>query len=441
MILPSEETVALEALPFPSDPSLLAAVPQGEHVGDTAGLSFQRRVEQSLGFRIHLTDDSGLSNPDPALFRITVLEDRPPEISVLAPGRSDFEIVVGGAIPLRVRAEDDLGVSAIEWSVRGGVPSDSGEAILEGALELIAERSSEEGGRFDATEESSAAPRAALGGLLIEVNDLGSEAEPVTIDQRFVLTVLARDNRAPKANEQQALPIRARVVTPEELLRRMQERLARARLDTVRLLNLQQEKQRRVEELIDALDGDGSAGSEMVAMAAALSGQRRVLGDAEALGRDLAAVAEDILYARLDEKAGALLQFYHQRAASSLELRFRSGPWRELAAADAAGQLGAGGFASSLAQLVGLALEIGEDHAKAATLALDEAERAVDAGRRVESLLRAAELQQVCITRIETLLEELAEWDNFQNVLALTRDLLNRQKALRDRTQRFASGK
>jgi hypothetical protein len=39
--------------------------------------------------------------------------------------------------------------------------------------------------------------------------------------------------------------------------------------------------------------------------------------------------------------------------------------------------------------------------------------------------------------RVEALLAELAEWDNFQNVLTLARDILNRQKALRDRTLQF----
>jgi hypothetical protein len=42
---------------------------------------------------------------------------------------------------------------------------------------------------------------------------------------------------------------------------------------------------------------------------------------------------------------------------------------------------------------------------------------------------------------MDDLLDELAEWDNFQNILALTRDILNRQKALRERTQRYASEK
>jgi len=264
----------------------------------------------------------------------------------------------------------------------------------------------------------------------------------VAVDQRYLLELVALDNRQPEASEGHALPLRARVVTPEELLRRMQDRLAQARLDALRLSDLQGEKRQRVQELIDSTEDDGGKPSgEALALAAALSGQRRVFGDAQALARDLAAVSEDILYARLDEKAGALLNFYDARMAEVADLRFHSEPWRELAAASANGQLGSKGFAGNLVQLVALALEVSEDHARAAVSALDEAEKALPAAERMQALLRAEAYQSSSLARIEDLLQELAEWDNFQNILALTRDILNRQKALKERTQQFASEK
>jgi hypothetical protein len=43
--------------------------------------------------------------------------------------------------------------------------------------------------------------------------------------------------------------------------------------------------------------------------------------------------------------------------------------------------------------------------------------------------------------QIEELLGRLAEWDNFQSVLSLTRDILNRQKNLRERTKDAAGEK
>ena len=55
----------------------------------------------------------------------------------------------------------------------------------------------------------------------------------------------------------------------------------------------------KTQVLFASLAGPSVGLGQAVAMAAALSGQRRVLGDSEALARDLATIAEDILYARL----------------------------------------------------------------------------------------------------------------------------------------------
>lgn len=434
-LLPSDLLEPLQSAPFPVDPDL------GDALDPGPGLYFDHVAQESISYRIELTDDTGLQNPDPGLYRIQVIEDRPPEIQVLAPGRTDFEVVRGGAIPLRARVEDDYGILSMGWRISPDLPGTETEPVVEGEFALI-ELDREALERTASGERRSGARKVALGNAQVEVDSLGTEATPVSVDQRYLVELVALDNREPAAGEGRSLPIRARVVTPEELLRRMQDRLAQARLDALRLSDLQREKRQRVEELIDSAEDDGAqASGEALALAAALSGQRRVLGDAQALARELAGVSEDILYARLDEKAGALLAYYDARMAEVTDLRFHSEPWRELAAASANGQLGTSGFAGSLVQLVALALEITEDHARAGVAALDEAEQALDAATRQAALLRAEAAQSSSLARIEDLLQELAEWDNFQNILALTRDILNRQKALRERTQQFATEK
>ena len=51
----------------------------------------------------------------------------------------------------------------------------------------------------------------------------------------------------------------------------------------------------------------------------------------------------------------------------------------------------------------------------------------------------AAYDQQVAAdeARSRSLLEQLAEWDNYQSILTLTRDLLNGQKNLSERTRQY----
>ena len=62
------------------------------------------------------------------------------------------------------------------------------------------------------------------------------------------------------------------------------------------------------------------------------------------------------------------------------------------------------------------------------TLSSDAALDAL-AALRVEELAAAASGDERA-----QLLDRLAEWDNFQSILTLTRDILGRQKSIRDKT-------
>jgi hypothetical protein len=429
--LPDDRTQALEQAPFPRPP--------GEADGSLGenGLAFACTVEKTIGFRVELVDENGLGNPEPGLYRLRMLEDRAPELSVLAPTRGEFETVRGGAIPLRVRAEDDFALGALGWRVLAADGASADEVPLAGA-ELAPQRLEVPAG----AARSGRARDVALGSARLEIDALGTSDKPVGVDSRFELEFFARDLRQPEPNEGRSGRIRVRVVTPEELQRRLQDRLAQARIDALRLSDDQRAKRTRVEELLDALEGDGPLETgDSLALAAALAGERRVLADAQALGRTLAAAAEDVLYARLDGKAAALLEFYDARAAHARDARFQAEPWRELARENAQGKLSGEGFASSLVALVALALEISEDHATQVVASLDAAEKAAARKAVAEQLEAALEHAGRVEKQLEVLLAELAEWDNFQNVLTLTRDILNRQKALRERTQQFATEK
>ncbi len=424
-LLPDETTIELEA-----------EVTDLAEPGAT-WLAFDLIPEKTTGFRIELTDDTGLSNPDPGLYRVRVIEDRVPEVQVLSPARTEFEAVPGGAIPLRVRAEDDFGLAELAWRVRPvGAPGEELPATNEGVLAMRALDVSIDG------DDPAAPASAALGSQRLEVDELGGAGNTVLMDQRFVFEVFATDNREPTPGVGKAIPLRMRVVSPETLLHRLTDRLGNAQMDARRLAELQRMRRTRTEELLDAAaDGGGLSLGDATALQATIVGQRRVLGDARALGRELAAVAEDILYARIDDKAGGLLEFYDERASRIADLRFHPEPWRELATAHREGRLGAGGFASKLVEIVDLDLEISEEHALAAAAALDRAELALETAGVADELEAAIEHQSRALERMDDLLAKLAEWDNFQNVLTLTRDILNRQKALRERTKEFGTSK
>ncbi|HVS09646.1 MAG TPA: hypothetical protein VMS76_07200, partial [Planctomycetota bacterium] len=442
-ILPEDRLVALEPASFPPRPSSQGG---GE---PQPGLGFELAPSESLRVRFELNDSSGLSNPDPGLFAVQVVPDRRPEVSILAPARSEVDTVPGGLIALRARAEDDFGIAAMGWSAvslaRPGAPfSGEGRSGDEQGGPVV--------GADLALTRLEGDPRAesrwgtvVVGGTRIEVAALAAsgagEGELYQIEVAAVDVRPARGDAPDPDGVGRATPLRVRVVGEDEFLRRLQDRLARVRQEAAQLEELQRQKARRTAELLASMESDsptaGVGGSDL---AAALAGQRRVQGDADALSRELAAILEGVLYARIDEKAGALLEDIDARLARETDKGSHLSAWRELANGWKSGRLIAPGLAGQLVSVLHLALAISLDDTTAAAQAHDRAAQAVDLARVHEGLREAAEHQARAQQHIEELLARLAEWDNYQSILQLTRDILGRQKSLRERTREAAGG-
>lgn len=411
-LLPEDRTLELRPVEWPGEGNDEAQAPP-------VALGFELVPESTVRFLFELTDDRGLPNPDPGLFSILVREDRPPEVLVLAPARTEFETVPGGALPLRVRATDDFGVAALAWRVDGGD---------ERALASRPLRPDELPGR--GARSGRFASRRLEVAELLPPEDL-AEGAIARIE------VLARDVRAPRPQTATSPELRVRIVSTDELLRRLQDRLARARASVGDLVDLQREKLARSEELAAALEGDEpDAAPRPAEISAVLTGERRVQGDARSVARELAAASESVLYARLDERAGPLLDELERRQADLSDQRFHPEAWQGLSASPA--RTSASGLAGRLVDATELALAISEGSTAQAVAALAAARDADDAGALAEGLARARSAERTALGQLETLLEQLAEWDNFQSVLSLTRDILGRQKNLEERTRQFA---
>lgn len=418
-VLPEDRELPLVEVPWPRREEDDAPRPDEPLLA----LGFEVEAGETLRYRFELVDSSGLPNPDPGLFAIHVVADRPPEVEVLAPARGEIEAVAGGALPLRVRAFDDYGVARLEWSVESAGEAPRGPVALVG--EPLEDQSPERGrrqGRFAART--------------LEVRELFGASEPVE-GQLLELEVRAHDNREPQAQVGRAPAVRVRIVSSDELLRRVQDRLARARLGVQQLVELQRERRARTRELLASLEGDQlSEAAGPGEIGAVLIGQRRVQGDARSLARELAAVTETVLYARVDERAAPLLQELDRGSARITDRGFHPELWTALAARVPAGP--GTGIAEKLVAAVGLAIDAAEHSAGRAVESLRAAQDATDLSGARRLLAAAEEEQAATLVRLEALLERLAEWDNFQSVLSLTRDILNRQRNLLERTKRFA---
>jgi hypothetical protein len=454
-VLPADAQLELKPMPFPlrsdagADPSTGAS--------EAMGLGFELEARESVRLRFELTDSSGLENPDPGLFAIHVVEDRRPEVEMFAPGRTEVDTVVGGVLALRARATDDFGVRSMSWASRPATEGEQARAFHELQMRPA---------QPIPGKNEDAAGVSVIAGTRIDVAQLGTEASPAGDGSQYLLEIVAQDNR-PSADPTPAASaasgatenvtgapdaagpgvgrsstVRVHVVSVDEFLRRVQDRLARVRLSVTELEELQRQKASRTRELLESLESDspalGSSGSELSSV---LAGQRRVEGDVDALARELASITEGVLYARLDDKAGAALEQIDAALASAVDRSFQAQAWRELALSWRQGKLGTQGLAGQLVGLLDLGLQIGLEDSRPATQALDRAAQAVDVADIHAALVEASGHQARALAHIDELLGRLAEWDNFQSILSLTRDILNRQKALMERTKQTAKEK
>ena len=430
-LLPADEVLALEPASMPAFPGLtetgLAETGSAETgTGGASALSFSFEATESLRYRFELRDSTGLPNPDPGLYAVTVRADRRPEVVLLSPGRAEVPVVPGGALPLRVRVEDDHGLGELSWSTRSDGAGQQDPPLRRVVLEPRTLPAPEGGVRGVASTR-------------LEVDLLtgeGSVAEGTVL----VLQVEATDNRTPEAGESLSTPVRLRVVSADDLQRRLQDDLARAGEQAGRLQRLEEDRLARAREALAALSTDDlEDGGELASPL--LSGLRRIEGDSRALARNLAAIAESLLYARLDERAAPLLAQLEEGFADITDRSFHPEPWRELATAYDAGGLGQAALAGQLVEIVGLALQISEEQGPASTGAMQEATQLSDPTALRSALELSIASQEAAIATTDRLLELLAEWDNFNSVLTLTRDILNRQKNLTEQTRQHAKNK
>ncbi|MBK7645381.1 MAG: hypothetical protein IPJ19_20480 [Planctomycetes bacterium] len=424
-LLPEDRSLELAPVPYP------AANP-GEK-STQMGLGFELTADKSLRYRLRLLDANGLSNPEPGLYSITVVADRPPEVELLSPSRGDVDTVPGGWIALRVRIEDDFGISRVWWSAN---PAGGDEAAAP-EHEIV--------WRALAPEELHGEPqknaRVRVHGFArarLTVPDLAGSGDVVEGAQ-FRLGLFAQDDCHPAPHQGRSFPIQVRVVSLDEFLRRVQDRLGRAQLSTRSLTELARDKLHATQELATLLASDAPELKDGAREIAALStGLRRVQGDARSLGRELVALVEAVLYARLDERSQGALEEIDKSLSESTARGFDPAPWRELAGRRRRGEISADTLAAKLVEVAGLSLDVSEDDSREASAACAQAQESDSLEKMHAALARAVDSQSAAVAKLERLSELLSEWDNFQSVLNLTRDILSGQKNLNERTSKYA---
>lgn len=389
-------------------------------------------VVSDVRFRPELTDEAGFANRGAAEYEIHAVPDAPPRVTVLQPTSVTQRTPVGW-IPMVLQAEDDFGVNSLDLYVRregdpltaesripltAHLESPSPEPVAPqpepppalhdntpapqsgvGHAETVAEASDFE--RLISDGPSSTKRVARFTFRLPSLSN-STGIGPLSPGDVLVARAEATDNRRrddESGQSNSSSPFRIVIISEAEFNVRLRtelsqwaERIRHTALD-------QQALHDQALALVDEEAGDRPRKS------LAVSDLGRLAAQQSRLGRRLHDASDAVT---------ALAQRVEQNLTQEVETRDR------LAAAGASLQEVAGGPVVN-----------------ASTALVEAQSRLADPAAQRAAVRQAAEWQNAISQRLDSLLRTLSVWGSFQELIAKTQDLLDRQNALRRETVRI----
>ncbi|MFG0316715.1 MAG: hypothetical protein ACF8XB_05540, partial [Planctomycetota bacterium JB042] len=384
-------------------------------------------VVESLSYTVQLEAENGFRNLDPVTYAVIAVKDRAPTVRVLEPARAHVEVTAEGIVPFRVVVDDDYGIGAVDLSMN--------------AYGVEATRTTDL--RGDAGPEASERRRIVYSHLDLPGTTFQHEdgARVPQVGDSYTYALRVTDNRASAdgPNETAVEDRRVDVVSQNEKMRLLTERQIRMKDEVQQLRELQAEKVERLTQILtdyEATEGDVSP--EADELAAAEIGQAQITNRATRLCRDFTDVYEDYLLNRIDRTAAAerLIPLLLERKRGSSQIDgFDFGVYRPIVEAYRSGAYGKLDVLGRLLEMVSCILDVAELHSPQAGVAVGDARLEVDPTDRPEGIRRAIEHQKAVLLQLDALLERMDEWEDFQEILTLFRDLLEDQRDLNSRTR------
>ncbi len=348
-------------------------VPLTIDADDATRLGCLLPVTEDQIFRVLLRDKDGLENHGALQYRIRAAPDTAPVVTVLQP-QSLVEVTPTGTVRLSVRAADDFGIMRIvldaDWQGTSAPPHRP-------SLSLANVSYSDTG--------------------LQVVTDYNWSMEPLGVvpGDVVVYSVKAWDNYVaedPAGQMGQSTLQRLRIISKSEFevrlrsdLAQLEARIRQAALEQAELLD-------RTQTLLS--DDDAPIGQRRVLVADGAANQANLVRRVRNVSRRVLGLVD-----RIDLNRGG-----------DEETRTRAAGLAEALKAAAAGAM------------------------SQAASALTEAVERQDAPKQNADLRKAAEAQEESVEQLHALLRSMAQWGQFQGLVAKTRGLLERQDGLRRET-------
>ena len=346
---------------------------------DPQSLRARFAVTTSTTFRIHLIDEHGLSSHDEVEYVVRARPDDPPVVTITDP-RGVMEVTPIALVRLTGRVEDEFGIGPIALEAGGAEGSPRKEIDL---TTSAVRTEDQERVRADITHEWSMRSMDVIPGDVI------------------VYALRAADNYAldgAPAHVARSFAQRIKIISEAEFELRIRSDLAQL--------------EGRVRE--SALD-QGDLGDQIVPLI-------REVEDAEPL-----TAAEK-------RAADAVIGGQGRLATRLRDLARRFDGLRERIERNRAGD------SDAQDRMAGLSRDLVKIAAGPVTAAANELSRAVDSSTEEEQaghVVAAKGHQQDAADRLRSMLQSLARWGDFENLLAKTRDLADRQQVIREKTTSF----
>ncbi len=412
-----------------------------------AGWHASFSVAESTSYAVHLVGSDGFSNLEPATHAVIAVKDRVPVARMLEPARADVDVTPDGLVAFRVLAEDDFGVTRLDLGMRAFDAAADGPGVL--TIDLL-------GGNAAGATPASAPARFAERRLVYTLVDLAKQSfthsDGVRVSQAsdsYVYRVEVADNHADKdgvaaANVSVVADRRVDVVSLNEKMRLLSERQVRRKDDVTQLRQLQQEKRDRLAQILtDSQLGDATTDAPVEELAALEVGQNQVTTRAVRLAREFADLYEEFLLNRIDKSAAAerlIPLLVERKNASTATDGIDFAVYRPIVTSYQSGAFGRLDVLGRVIDMLACILDVGETLSKNAASGLGDARLITDAAKRTERLLQAQKEQDRALARLDELLARMDEWEDFQEIVTLFRDLLDDQRDLNARTRDSLKG-
>lgn len=387
-------------------------------------LTHAMTVSSSGKYRVELSNDEGFRTLDLPMHVIICKSDQKPRIKLFYPLRKQRDVTPEAVIPFVAVAEDDYGVARMGFHSK-----------LAGSKEEEA---------FDFDEEEADSPIGSKRLVVRHFLDLTNKDFVVAGGQRglvardsLIYSLFAEDTRPERDDGHVETGSRViEVVTPGEKIRLLTERQIRLR-EKIKTLTAQQEEKRAA---VQAVLSDVKEGAEVRerALISLQVGQNQLTSEYVKSSREFAAIFDEYLFNRIDGTSGAetLLRkaLAVWKSAPPAE-SFNPALYRSLVESASKGDCGEMEVMPRLLAMMELAFSVSGDLSPLASESLAGTVIAVRQEERERQLRDAAAVQSQILETLGLLLERMAEWEDFQELLQMWRDLVDDQDRLNSRTR------